>query len=107
MDHHDHRQRDTARVSTHTRVRHSTGHPGHPVVKAVAVVVALLLGFGLAYYQTLASQLGSAINVRENRHLIDGLPELPDLPQAPSDGSAGTAVNILLMGSDVRDGSNA
>lgn len=89
------------------RVRHGARPPRHPVARVLAVATAAALGFGLVYPLAVANQAIGAIDVRDNSALIRPLPGLPDLPELPTDGSAGQAVNVLLLGSDVRDGANA
>ena len=101
--------RDTSAASRggSARVRHGTRQVEHPVFRYVGIVVAVILGFALVYYQTFASQVQGAINVQDNSSLIDKLPTEEPEDEAPTDGSAGQPVNLLLMGSDVRDGANA
>ena len=90
-----------------SRVRHGTRQVEHPVARYLGIVIAVIVGFTLVYYQTFAGQVQGAINVQDNSGLIDKLPSEEPEEEAPTDGSAGQAVRLLLMGSDVRDGANA
>jgi len=64
------------------------------------MVVAAVLGFGVVYAQTLSSEIDGAFDQRS----VDSI--VTDRPVKPTDGDAGQALNILLMGSDARDGEN-
>lgn len=65
------------------------------------MVVAGVLGFGVVYAQTLTHQIDGAFDSRDVGTIVT------NRPVKPTDGEAGAALNILLMGSDQRDGDNA
>jgi LCP family protein required for cell wall assembly len=71
----------------------------------VVLVLVAVTGFVLVYYQTLASQLEGAINVQAIDPLVEKLPSQEETPP-PTDGAAGRAINILVLGSDIRTGRN-
>jgi LCP family protein required for cell wall assembly len=84
------------------RVRHGTRQVEHPVTRYAGIVVAAVLGFTLVYYLTFSGQLAGAIDAPDNRGLINDLPD-----DGADDASAGRSLNILLMGTDERNGANA
>lgn len=86
------------------KIRHATRQPGHPVLKVAAWGFAAIAGFGLVFAQTYKAQVESSL-VTEDVSLLLG-PDRPAAPLPPADGSSGTALNILLMGSDDRTGDN-
>lgn len=92
-------------TSEHVSVRHARRAPGHPFLRYTALAVAAVLTFGVVLVQ--ASK--TAVEARIETHNIDGLlgPDRPAAQGNPDDPSAGSPVNILLMGSDQRDGENA
>lgn len=85
--------------------RHATRGRGHPVLRWVAYSLAIITGvsaFGTyAYFTSTLGRIDTADVVPllgENR---------PPPPPAPTDESKGEWINILLMGSDTREGANA
>jgi len=76
-----------------------------------ACVVAGAVGFGLVYANTVLGQVAGEITTIDNKSLISEIPE-PEPTVSPTgndeipDPAAGNAINILLMGSDQRDGEN-
>ncbi len=85
--------------------RHSQRGRGHPVVRVMAYSLAALLGFGgVGGYIYVESLLGHITTI-DNEPLLGEV--RPVVPKAPDDESKGEAINILLMGSDVRTGANA
>lgn len=86
-------------------VRHATRSPGHPVLRYVGLSLAAVAAFGLVFAQTYKSKIESAITTENISGLLG--PDRPAAQGNPSDPTAGQAVNILLMGSDSREGSNA
>lgn len=83
-----------------TTVRHGGRETSHPVLRAMGVVAAAVLGFGLVFVQTLTGSVSASIDSKDITSLVTSTPE------APTDFEDGEPVNILLMGSDVRDGAN-
>jgi LCP family protein required for cell wall assembly len=79
------------------------------VLRGVALAVVAILCFGGSGAAALYVRLNSNINTIDASDLIDTLPE-PEVtatgPADPDDPNAGQPVNILLMGSDERDGEN-
>lgn len=95
-----------ARVAAPARMQHSSRHIGHVFIRGAALTLAAVSGFALVYYQTLSNQFEGAITVKDNSSLVEKLPVQVETPP-PTDGAAGRALNILLLGSDVRTGGNA
>jgi LCP family protein required for cell wall assembly len=79
------------------------------VLRGVALATVAILCFGASGAAALYVRLNSNINAIDASDLIDTLPE-PEVtatgPTDPDDPNAGQPVNILLMGSDERDGEN-
>ena len=73
-----------------------------PCLRAITWLVAAAAGFGLVFVQTYKAQVESHITTEDISPLLG--PNRPAAALAPTDGSSGTAVNILLMGSDDRAG---
>lgn len=85
--------------------RHGARPPGNTVLRFTAWALAATLGFaGVFVYSYGATALGRITTVDISPLLT--AQERPDRPQPPQDGSKGTAINILLVGSDVRSGKN-
>ncbi|WP_430868524.1 LCP family protein [Demequina aurantiaca] len=82
------------------RRRHASVNAARPWWQWVLMVLAAALGFGLVYVQTVSNQIDGAFDAVSVESIVT------DRPDAPADGDAGKPVNILLMGSDVRDGEN-
>ncbi len=88
-------------------VRHGRPRRSHAVLRGVALGVVAVLCFGASGAAALYVQLNSNINTIDASDLIQALPEpTPTGPADPDDPNAGRDVNILLMGSDERDGEN-
>ncbi|MGW6131547.1 LCP family protein [Cellulomonas sp. NPDC055163] len=84
-------------------VRHARRHGGHGVLRGIALTTTALLAFAGSGMAAAYSQLQSNIQAEDVTELLGDRPTpTPD----PDDPNAGQAVNILLMGSDVRDGAN-
>lgn len=90
-------------------VRHGRPRRSHAVMRGVALGVVAVLCFGASGAAALYVRLNSNINTIDASDLIQALPE-PAVtatgPADPNDPNAGRDVNILLMGSDERDGEN-
>ncbi|WP_062078057.1 LCP family protein [Demequina globuliformis] len=84
-------------MSAHVPTRHAARIPRGRLGMVLAVTFAALAGFGVVYAVTVSSQIEGAIST----HDVDGI--VPDLDVEVADTGA---LNILLMGSDVRDGEN-
>jgi LCP family protein required for cell wall assembly len=77
------------------------------VLRGVALGVVAVLCFGASGAAALYLQLNSNIDTIDASDLIQALPEPTATgPADPDDPNAGRDVNILLMGSDERDGEN-
>ncbi|WP_430868523.1 LCP family protein [Demequina aurantiaca] len=87
--------------------RHGTTAPRHRVLTGLAWATAAIGGFAVAYAGTNLYLLQNSVNTRDVATLYQPAPAVTtDVDAAPLDGSAGEDINILLMGSDVRDGEN-
>lgn len=89
--------------------RHGAGVFKHRALRIVAATTAGLLGFGIVYVGFNAQHIQSAFTTQD----IGGLLRAPGdsssaspTPTKPVDETAGQAINILLIGSDVRSGEN-
>src|SRR6187402_2174414 len=87
-----------------SRVRHATRHKGNPVVHGFIWAVAAALGFFIVLTQTSVRAVEAQFETANIEPLLGDDRPPPALP--PADGSAGSAINILLMGSDDRTGEN-
>lgn len=91
------------------RPRHATSALSHPLIRTFMAVVAAALGFSIvlsvSYYDQLQSRLSA--NSRDISSLIGGGPA-PTVSEdtTPQDPAAGQPINVLLIGSDIRDGEN-
>lgn len=86
------------------RVRHATRVPKRRGWSILLGTVAAVAGFGLVFPMTYVQSIEARIEKYDlNPQLGDDRPA-PALP--PEDGAKGLALNILLMGSDSRDGAN-
>ena len=84
------------------RMRHGSRDRTHPIGRVLAVAVAAVLGFGLVFAQAFTGSLTASITTADIDTLVTATPD------APTDGDEieGEPLNILLLGSDVRDGEN-
>lgn len=77
------------------------------MLRGAALAVVAVLCFGASGAAALYVQLNGNINTIDASDLIQALPEPTATgPADPDDPNAGRDVNILLMGSDERDGEN-
>lgn len=88
-----------------TRVRHATRQKRHPVLTALILAFAGLLGFVIVFSQTVIQGVEARIETHNVSPLLGDDRPPPALP--PDDSAKGRALNILLMGSDDRSGENA
>lgn len=95
-------------ASRNKGARHGTTAPRHRVLTGIVWGVAAVAGFGVAYAGTSLYLAQSAITTADVGSIYNPNPEGTTAPvdDTPQDGSAGKDINILLMGSDVRDGEN-
>lgn len=87
-------------------IRHGRFRRSHRVLRGVALTAVGLMAFGIsgaaAIYQTLNGNIASS----DIGDLVTTLPQPTPTDDTPADPNAGQAVNILLLGSDERDGDN-
>jgi LCP family protein required for cell wall assembly len=84
--------------------RHSRTARTHHALRGVALVVTAVLAFGIAGAASAYSRLQGNIKSADVTKLLGDRPT--QAPVNPNDPNAGKAVNILLIGSDVRSGDN-
>lgn len=84
---------------------HARRGPATRLYTWAASAAAGVLGFGLVYANTVLTQVDDAFTPIDNSQLISEAPAV-DASSDPVDASSGDAINILLMGSDQRDGEN-
>lgn len=90
------------------RVLHARKHRGHPLLTGTALVVLAAMSFGVTAGATAWIRLSGNIETHDISSLVDDVPQSgDDGPADPDDANAGRALNLLVMGSDVRDGENA
>ena len=86
------------------RARHGSRLPRRTASQLSFMSVAAVVGFGLVFAQTTVTQIENSFNVRD---ITDIAPVAePEVTPDPNDPLAGQDINILLIGSDVRDGEN-
>ncbi|WP_242511358.1 LCP family protein [Pengzhenrongella frigida] len=87
--------------------RHARRPETHRIVFGTALAVTALLAFSVTGVATAYTKLQGNIQSADISDLLgDDRPAAAVTPD-PNDPNAGRALNILLMGSDVRDGENA
>lgn len=88
--------------------RHGTTAPRHRVVAGIVWGIAAIAGFAVAFVGTNLYLVQNSLTTVDIAALYDPDADSPGGvgDNIPLDGSAGKAVNVLLMGSDVRDGEN-
>ena len=96
-----HASQRRARAPRHARTLH-----GHAVLRGVALTVTSVLVFGVAGSVAFAARLTNNVDSLDLGDLV-AAPPTPTTPPDPDDTHAGQAVNILVLGSDQRDGENA
>ena len=84
--------------------RHSRSARTHHALRGVALVVTAVLAFGVAGVASAYTRLQGNIKSADVTGLLGDRPT--QAPANPNDPNAGRAVNILLIGSDVRSGDN-
>ncbi|UZN01944.1 LCP family protein [Cellulomonas sp. S1-8] len=86
--------------------RHARNQHSHGVLRGVALAVTSVLVFGAAGGAAFAARLTNNVDGLDLGGLVDAAPTPTDAPD-PADANAGRAVNVLVLGSDQRDGVNA
>jgi LCP family protein required for cell wall assembly len=86
--------------------RHARSLRGHPLARGTALVVAAALSFGATGAATAYVRIENNIATADVSDLLGERP-VQMQPVDPDDPNAGRPLNILIMGSDVRDGENA
>jgi LCP family protein required for cell wall assembly len=88
-------------------MRHANRRRRHPLLRGTALIALAVLSFAVTGAATAYIRLGNNIDTHDVSALIHEIPtdvtETPD----PEDPNAGRALNLLILGSDVRDGENA
>ena len=77
----------------------------HGVLRGVALTAVAILAFGVAGGAAVAAKLQGNIDQVDVSALVNPAPTPSKVPD-PDDPNKGTPVNILLLGSDQRDGEN-
>ncbi|MBO3083826.1 LCP family protein [Cellulomonas sp. zg-ZUI188] len=78
----------------------------HGALRGVALVVAAVLVFGASGVAAVAAKLNGNMDKVDVSALVNPMPSQNTEPD-PDDPNAGQAVNLLILGSDQRDGENA
>ena len=89
-------------------IRHAQTRRRHPLLRGLALVALGAVSFGAVGAATAYVRLENNIETFDVTHLT-GPPPTPEVqePVDPTDPNEGRALNLLVMGSDVRDGENA
>lgn len=86
--------------------RHARNLHTHGVLRVLALCVTSVVVFGAAGAAAVATRMTSNVDGIDLEGLVDAAPT-PTKDPDPSDAHAGQPVNILVLGSDQRDGVNA
>lgn len=98
------RHASTGRART---ARHATKPRTHHVRHAIALTVVAVLAFTATGVATAYTRFQSNVDVLDVSDLVGAAPQpTASVAPDPDDPKAGQAVNILLLGSDERDGEN-
>ena len=90
--------------------RHATKVGGHPFARAIALTLVGVLSFAGAGVATAYARITGNVDTVAVAGLIgaeEDRPQAPAGPPDPDDPNQGSPVNILVMGSDGREGSEA
>ena len=89
-------------------MRHANRRRRHPLLRGTALVAVAVLSFAATGAATAYIRLGTNIETHDISALIHEIPvpEVTETPD-PEDPNSGRALNLLVLGSDVRDGENA
>lgn len=88
-------------------VRHARRLRRHPLARAAALTMVSVLAFGVSGAATAFVRLDNNIETHDVTAQLGEDRPVKIEPVDPTDPDAGRAINVLLMGSDVRDGENA
>src|SRR5690606_28467745 len=86
-------------------VRHARGLHRHPVLRTAALAMTAVVAFGGSSAATAYARLQGHIESANVEHLLGERP--PEATPDPDDPNSGTPVNILVLGSDSREGNSA
>ncbi len=86
-------------------MRHARTHHSHGALRGVALGVTSVLVFVVAAGAAFATRMTSNVDGLDLDGLVEALPS-PSVSADPSDSKAGRPVNVLVLGSDQRDGAN-
>ncbi|WP_298462707.1 LCP family protein [uncultured Cellulomonas sp.] len=87
--------------------RHARRPESHRVARGIALAVTAALGFGFAGTAAAYTRLQTNIESVDVTALLGDDRPTPTATPDPDDPAAGQPLNILLIGSDVREGENA
>ena len=89
-------------------MRHARRLRRHPLLRSTALVLLAGVSFGATGLATAYVRLGNNIETPDISSLVHALParEVTETPD-PTDPNTGRALNLLVIGSDVRNGENA
>lgn len=87
-------------------VRHGRFRRSHHVLRGVALTAVGLMAFGISGAAALYQQFNGNIASSDVGDLVTTLPQPAKTDDSPADPNAGQPVNLLLLGSDERDGEN-
>ena len=99
----------TSRHAAPRRVRsprHARTQRSHGALRGVALAVTSVLVFVVAGGAAFAARLTTNVDGLDLDGLVEALPS-PSVSADPSDAKSGRPVNVLVLGSDQRDGANA
>jgi LCP family protein required for cell wall assembly len=88
------------RAARHARSLHT-----HRVLRGIALTLAAVVVFGASGVAAVAAKLNGNMDKVDVSALVRPIPSQSKAPD-PDDPNAGQAVNILILGSDQRDGEN-
>ncbi|KGM09944.1 transcriptional regulator [Cellulomonas bogoriensis 69B4 = DSM 16987] len=86
-------------------MRHARGLRRHPLLRSVALGVVAVLSFSVAGGAAAFTRLQGNINTAQTDHLLGERPA--EVDPDPNDPSSGRPVNILVMGTDSREGNRS
>ena len=86
--------------------RHARTLASHTALRALALAVTTVVVFGAAGAAAVATRMTSNVDQLDLAGLVDAAPTPSEDPD-PTDMHAGQPVNVLVLGSDQRDGVNA
>ncbi|MGY4644596.1 LCP family protein [Cellulomonas sp. URHB0016] len=94
------------RPRRHAPPRHALTHSTHRVARGVALSLAGVLVFGVSAAVAVTLRMTSNMDHFDMDGLVTAASPQPTHAKDPDDPNAGAPVNILLIGSDQRDGAN-